>query len=319
MASYFSSLQTRIGKRGAEFVDSRKWSKFWKSRWIVYADLLGFGDISASRQNTVNVILRFHKCVELSRQDANPERVFQFTDACYATFANVSRALSFAIATQHYCLAMNELRIKRHGPLRFHELLVPRITIARGDALTVDPGAAIPDDSAGLIRREHLLAGDGVVRAYGLEKLSAGPRITLWADSIEDVRSVELRGSRGAVRSAVESWLAQPSSGRKHGKPVPARVVHVPWPFLRIGSGGPDVLWADERASVESKLRTMLGVWRANFHQFIVEQGDPSVMKHYAGALQQVEFCLRTMNGIRTRSPMDPTQLQALLSKGARR
>lgn len=316
MPNYFHSMQSKISERDAEIVDARSWTSYWRKRWVVYADLLGFADISDSRDNTANVILRFHKCVELARQETKPERLFQFTDACYAICDDLGRAISCAISIQHFCLAMNEWRVKRAGALLFHELLVPRITVAQGDVLSVDSPEGLPGDAADLVRPEHLLAGHGIVNAYRLEKLAAGPQIAIWTEALPEIRKLKVRGATGAVRTAVEHWLKEPSPGRKHGKSVTARVVQLPWPLLRVSPGEPLMLWADERPSVESKLRSMLVVWRSNFHQFIVQHGDPSVMKHYAGALQLTEYCLRNMDSVQGKGPMDAAQMHARLFRG---
>lgn len=317
MATYFHSVLNRIGGPKAEFLDSRKWGRYWAEHWVVYADLLGFADLSPSRDSTVNVIVRFHKCIELARQETMPVRVYQFTDACYALCQDLGRALSTAIAIQHYCLAMNEWRMRRDPLPRFHELLVPRITVARGDVLSVGATESLPDDPSELVRRDNLVAGQGIVNAYRLEKSCAGPQIALSLDAMSEVRKLSVRGDTGAVKTALRHWVDQPVAGRKYGKPITLKAVTLPWPLVRIKPSALTSLWADTRASVESKLRTMLVTWRSNFHQFIVQQGDPAVMKHYAGAMQLVEYCLRSISGIKGRRPHDPAQVQRRLFKTA--
>src|SRR5579859_48909 len=165
--------EKRLGR-----VDSRERKEEWADRWVAYADLVAFA-ARAIRSDVVvlNNIVRFDRACQIVAAEFPRVRLHRFSDATFAIANTFSEAIGFSIALSHSCLALNYEYLQHGNKPFFIHLIVPRITIAWGRVLLLPETPAHEAKFSG-IDPKNVIAGSAIVRAFHLEKNSAGGLVT---------------------------------------------------------------------------------------------------------------------------------------------
>ena len=113
-------LAASIKEAQLDVVDGRQWRQDWDDKWVAFVDLIGIAARSKNHPDvTVNQIVRFHRAVSAVGARYPAVRLLRFTDAAYATSADLQALVKFVSDLQHYCLAMSVLaRGRRAQPGR---------------------------------------------------------------------------------------------------------------------------------------------------------------------------------------------------------
>ena len=294
----FHELQQKLREERLDYVDARAWRKYWKSQWVVYADMIAFATkCLTSQQTTVNSIVRFHRAVEGAMGNFCPSktRLFQFTDSVFFLTSQAIDALKFASTLQQLCLAYNANVIEsKHAPLMEH-MIVPRITVASGNVLTL-PKHLPPSQQYFGVNTETLLAGDGIVTAYRTEKHSSGYLISFDEKSYRKIcdENLQVKGPRGSNRNLIQRWLR----GLELYPIVRDGVVDSPWIVLRPDQDR-SFLRNDEKTSSASKLRTIMSSLHLQMGEFVARGTPLETFKHYGGVYRHMVHLVQIMRGYR--------------------
>lgn len=290
----------RVRKEGLGEVDSRDWQGDWHNQWVVFADLIGFGDRSVRSEHVVlNNIVRFDRASKVVR-DLFPHdiiRTYRFSDSTFGVAKDFSAALAFAVAMHHVCLASNAHHIQRvKNPLFIHTI-APRVTLAQGNVLT------LPDQATDELRFENLdpksvVAGAGIVNAHNLERYSAGGLLTLDKAAAQKFRSAAFRGGPDSMRDYLETWKSQATA------PPPLfwrrDILDVPWLLLRPEQPlGPEI-WCASKAEARRRIQEFLNLWELSFQELYSVAGSgspPEVTKHAASAIRHGVGCAQACVG----------------------
>ena len=294
----FSDLRNKLTAEQLDFVDARAWKNYWKSQWVVYADMIAFATkCLVSQQTTVNSIVRFHRAVEGAKKNSYSSdiRSFQFTDAVFILTSQSIDALKFASTLQHQCLAYNaNVMASKKSPMMEH-LIVPRITIAFGSVLSL-PEQLPPSQQYIGVNTETLLAGSGIVTAYLTERKSSGYLISIDQKSYQNIcnEDLEVRGPSGSNLNLIKRWL----DGTEPYPIVRDEVVDFPWVTLR-----PDqdriYLRSDEKESSADKLQTILNSLHLQMGEFVARGTPLETFKHYGGVYRHVVQVVQILRNCR--------------------
>jgi len=258
-----SSLSRHISEEGLGFVDDRSWKEEWSDRWVVFADLLAFGDrATRSRAVVLNNIIRFDRASSLVAAAMPSVLTQRFSDSTFAITETLHSAIAFSVLLSHTCMAFNKEYIDRGGKKLFVHTIVPRVTIASGSVLSLpDP---LPPDARYLgLNPKSFLAGAGIVQAYKLEKRSAGGLVTLIDGCREDLSSFPIRGVDDRVRRGLERWrskIALPDLDTSDVFCVRGKLLDVPWMLLRPEQTTPNEIWSAESNDADEAMKAYFAV-----------------------------------------------------------
>lgn len=269
-------------------VDSREWDSDWSSRWVAFADLLGFAGIcERSDATATNVLVRFHRCVS-GALDAEPAvEAFRFTDATYFVSEDLAPLLRACSRLQHLVLATNRTLLERKRVQAEHLLMV-RTTCAQGTVLMRKSGGRLHAGAVG-VDLSALLAGSGIVAAYRLERSATAHEVAVGGDLGEDQFNV--RGVVGNGRALLQSWADQQSPFDHDG------VRTFPWPLMRANQPEGDGLWADEKRSVHLKLKILQQILNMNFGGYVSTTQPIAAVKHFGAAQRQLALYVQLLAG----------------------
>lgn len=291
-----SDLITDLRDSQNHYVDSRTWEGDWSESWIGFSDVTGFASrCRRSEQAVVNSIVRFHRSVAsaVAACGQSSPRLFRFTDAVYAVSPTLGDVLRFSSNLQHECLAQNAVMLNdKEHPLAHHMLLV-RTTVAYGRVLTLD-GAVAPEARTLGVDQATLLAGEGIVKAYELEKRTVGGLISLRIDDDQPISAEipTIRGRLGRSRSILERWAGQQEGFTHDG------VIDLPWTLLRPRQVDDD-LWAASTAEARRKLLIQLDVASLMGGEFLMGEAPLAVAKHQAGLKRHLNEAAQRLEGHR--------------------
>jgi hypothetical protein len=273
-AMSLDDLVQHIEREGAHHVNAGEWHPDWATRWVAFADLIGFASVARNSRDTVlNMTVRFHRAVTAVQRQYSALRFLRFTDATYIAGSEASELLKACADLQHYCLALNLIRLRRPAPAWVH-MIVPRITVARGALMS--PPDPLPQEARYLgVHPESFLIGDGIVNAYNVEKGSAGSMISVASGDADDFREQAIRGTNGWPRTVLRNWVDGCDLLQHDG------VVDVPWLVLRARQPPGMELWATDAASMATKIETLRSQWKYMFKDFVYQAQPGSVGKHY--------------------------------------
>lgn len=287
----FPALAAHITTAKLGRVDSREWREEWAERWVVYADLVAFAS-RALRSETVvlNNIIRFDRASTLVTERFPNVTVRRFSDATFAIAATFHQAVAFGVALSHACLAFNREYLDRGTKPFFIHLIAPRVTIAHGQVLLL-PSATTPDPRLDGIDPRNIIAGSAIVRAYQLERHSAGGLLTIDQAGIDSLRRMQARGDNGRVAGGVRRWIDHLGDAQavQKGEVLFHRgsVVDIPWLLLRPLQNDADCLWGAQSDDADLAISTFLEVWDKSVREFYSPQNHDvplEVAKHYQAA-----------------------------------
>jgi hypothetical protein len=294
--SHFKSadaLANHVQATGLGIIDSREWEEEWGNRWVVYADLVAFASRSMRSEPVVlNNIVRFDRASHLASAQFPSISVRRFSDATFAIAESFPLALGFAVALSHACLAFNREFLARNTKQFFIHLIVPRITIACGRALVVQQGNDGDSKLTGVDPR-NILAGSAIVKAYQLEKVSAGGLVTVDTEGIGAIKKLAVRGDNGRVTSALRRWVRDIDNEKR----VPrgevyfrrGRLADIPWLLMRPLQDDLATLWGASNVDSDSAIRGYLAVWDTNVREFYSPQNSDAPLetaKHAQAAIR---------------------------------
>lgn len=283
----FDEMVSAIKESKETYVDSRKYKSGWGTKWVMYCDLIGFANMCMkSNDSTVNVITRFHRAISRAKASLTTSKVYQFTDASFCVGENKFEVLGFAIEVAQLCLAHNRALLdSKQNPL-FHQMIVPRITIASGEILLLD-GSEEPDLLSGL-NKDSFLAGSAIVRAYYLEGKTFAGAIAMNGDDFADIiASVNIRGDNNSITKTIKLWQKQ---SQKDIDILKKGIVELPWPMFSSVSGIGEI-WSDSKTSFFAKVQTLSEISDKMAGEFVSCNLDLGVGKHQVG-LQRYIFNL---------------------------
>jgi len=290
----------RLNKLGD--VDSREWHAEWKERWVVFVDLIAFASRSVrSRDVVLNNILRFDRASTIARDAVPNVRVFRFSDSTFGIADEFNAALAFGVAIHHACLALNAEYMDRVLNPVFIHTIVPRVTLAHGSVLGVpeETGAAKRFDG---IDPRTLIAGTGIVKAYGLEKSSAGGLLTTDSDGATRFASMSLRGGTMSTKRFILTWQKGLSKTRVPSATlfIRGKLLDVPWLLLRPVQQDGTSLWCAEKSEVTSVISDYLRLWELGAKEFYVPAGYENPLdtsKHFSVAIRHGINCAQARVG----------------------
>lgn len=287
----FPALVDHIKSEQLGRVDSREWKEEWAERWVVYADLVAFASRSLRSETVVlNNILRFDRASTLVAGQFPRVEVRRFSDATCAVSASFHEALAFGVALAHTCLAFNQEFLDRGAKPFFIHLIAPRITIATGRVLLLG-SSGVEDSRFRGIEPKNILAGSAIVRAYELERHSAGGLLTIDCDAAALLSVMRVRGDNSPPVNAIRRWLPRlrDRTEVERGQVFFHRghVVDVPWLLLRPHQFEANCLWGAGKADARAATQSFLGVWDTSIREFYSPQNSTALLdvaKHYQAA-----------------------------------
>jgi len=297
-----NSLSQHIRRADLGVIDSRQWQGEWSEGWVVYADLVAFAS-RALRSETVvlNNIVRFDRASMLVAKQFPDLAVRRFSDATFAIAKTFQRALAFGTALSHACLAFNREYLERGTKPFFIHLITPRITIATGKVLV------LPDDDSDPrfdgIDPRNVLAGSAIVRAYQLERYSAGGLLTIDDNGIRELVRLQVRGNAGRVTTGLRRSIKRLGDleAVKKGEVLFHRrgVADVPWLLMRPLQDEVEI-WAADKDDADEAVSGFIDVWDKSVREFYSPQGFDTPLeasKHAQAALRHGVQCHHASHG----------------------
>lgn len=298
------SLATHVAASRLGFIDSREWHEEWADRWVVYADLVAFAARALRSESVIlNNILRFDRASQLAADQFPVVATRRFSDATFAIADTFHQALGFSVALSHACLAFNREYLARNTKQFFIHLIVPRITVACGRVLLL-PTDGRTDPRFSGIEPRNILAGSAIVKAYQLERHSAGGLLTVDREGIDCLRGIPVRGDNRRVTNGLRRWirgLSDPAAvdrgevlfHRRH-------VVDVPWLLMRPLQDDFGTLWGAELEDGDAAIAAYLAVWDTSVREFYSPQNFDAALdisKHPQAAIRHAIQCYQAAHG----------------------
>lgn len=297
-------------------VDSREWTSEWDTRWVVYADLIAFAERAKRSSDVVlNNIVRFDRASNLVKMRFPNVEMYRFSDATFGIASTFYDALSFAISMHHCCLAMNVEYLSDNGKGLFIHTIVPRITMAQGHVLQLPE--KFPEESRfNALTPRSVLAGEGIVAAYALEKFSAAGLLTFGIEYVDELLRLGMRGDNKTVRSTFVKWASSLEQLNSQLF-VRGKFIDFPWMLFRPFQKTTNELWCESRDEVDRVIEWFAGVWELSAREYYSPQCSSmrlEPMKHYCAAVRHAIHCSQLRAGQLNRKYFTPGEAMKLLS-----
>lgn len=308
----FTQVAEKIKEDGASIVNATEWSEHWDDHYVIFADLIAFAQRCAlSPGITVNNIVRFHRAINDALAGVSDIVKYQFTDACYIITKNPKSALIAASNIQNECLLHNYVQMKKvPHPLFFH-MIVPKIVISKGKVLGITGTVEIEKIKrySGISPKEFL-AGEGIVKAYYLEKNTTGGLISVDRDCIEDLKKVSSGSKRTKTDALYRSW----KNDKSNSLFLHDGVIDVPWLALRPRQINKGELIMEDSENFKIKVESFNFLWRTNFTEHINERTSTNTLKQYGGGIAHLCELMQIYSNAGPRS-WDLVELNSAISK----
>jgi hypothetical protein len=321
VAAHLRSLETLaafVEEKNLGRVDPREWKEEWRDGWVVYADLVAFA-ARAMRSDVVvlNNIVRFDRACQIAAAEFPAIRLRRFSDATFAISNAFSEAIGFAVALSHCCLAFNYEYLTNGNKPFFIHLIVPRTTIAKGRVLLL-PDSPTREPRYSGIDPKNVLAGSAIVRAFYMEKHSAGGLVTVDEVGMDEIRKMRVRGHRSRNTNGLERWIENLSNrnalelGRVLG--YRRNVLDIPWLLMQPIQNEADCLWAAMPTEADFAVAAYLDVWDKSVREFYSRQNFDTpleVVKHCQAGIRHAVHCYRISHGRVKPSYESPSEVLA--------
>lgn len=282
------------------FVNSTEWNDDWEEHYVIFADLIAFAHrCMISTGITLNNIIRFHRAVNDALEGIDGIIKYQFTDACYILAKDPKTALIAASNIQNECLLHNFAQMQTIPHTMFYHMIVPKVVISKGKVLTLKTPSNFNSlkKIAGISPNE-LLAGEGIVKAYYLEKKTTGGLISVDKDYIKDFKKHSSGESKVKTNSLYKKWRNDVDNKLFFHDGV----IDIPWLALQPRQTRKGILQTESVASFKGKLETFNHIWRKNFTEHLAEGTSTETLKQYGGGISHLCEVLKAYTNAGSRS-----------------
>jgi hypothetical protein len=307
-------IETLISQRkdqGDHYVNADEWRDIWEEKWIIFADLIAFAERCLDSETvTLNNIVQFHRAVSNSVENFPKCTKYQFTDASFILTDNVNNALKIATNLHHECLAQNAIELRNDRHTVFKHFIIPSITISKGNILNLTEDVSIDEAQVEGIAPGDFLAGEGIVKAYKLEKSSSGGITSLSIEDSHIAKNPHSSQERTVPRRVYKHWRNEDREKYLHHDGV----VDHPWIVLEASQSDGGQLALDSQISVFEKIKLWLSIWDLSFREFTIESLPTSTAKHRAHFLRHLSEIVRGLTDSRL-GDMTTQELRTIVNK----
>lgn len=281
-------------------VNLTDWSEDWEEYYVIFADLIAFAHrCMISTGITLNNIVRFHRAINAALDGMEGIIKYQFTDACYILAKDPKTALIAASNIQNECLLHNYAQMKTIPHTMFYHMIVPKVVISKGNVLTLkDPSDFRSLKKLAGISPKELLAGEGIVKAYYLEKKTTGGLVSVDKAIIEDFKKHSSGDSKVKTNSLYKKWR----NDNEHKLFQHDGVIDIPWLVLQPRQTKKGILQTETVATFKEKIKTFNHIWRTNFTEHSAEGTSTETLKQYGGGISHLCEVLKAYTNAGPRS-----------------
>jgi len=239
---------------------------------------------------TLNNIIRFHRAVNDALDGLDDVIKYQFTDACYILTKDSKMALIVASNIANECLLHNHIRMQTGIHTMFYHMVVPKIVISKGNVLMLKNNDSISSMKkiTGISSKE-LLAGEGIVKAYYLEKKTTGGLVSVDKDYIHEFKK---HGSKkyGYSTKKVKTNSLYKAWCKDTTNKILAHdgVNDIPWLVLQPRQKRKGSLVTESENTFKEKVKLFNRIWRQNFTEHMAEKTSTETLKHYGGGVSHL-------------------------------
>lgn len=281
-------------------VNSTDWVDNWEEYYVIFADLIAFANrCMISNGITLNNIIRFHRAINDALMGLDDLIKYQFTDACYILTKDPKTALIAASNIQNECLLHNYSQMTTIPHIMFYHMIVPKVVISKGKVLTLKNPTDLGSVSkiAGISPKE-LLAGEGIVKAYYLEKKTTGGLLSVDKELIEDFKKHSSGDSKIKTNGLYKKWR----NDLGHTLFLHDGVIDVPWLVLQPRQIRKGVLQTETVPAFKAKIKAFNHIWRTNFTEHLAEGTSTETLKQYGGGISHLCEMLKAYTNAGPRS-----------------
>ena len=278
-------------KNEKSLVNSTEWADDWKEYYVVFADLIAFAHrCMISTGITLNNIIRFHRAINDALDGLDDVIKYQFTDACYILTKDSKMALIVASNIANECLLHNHIRMQKSSHAMFYHMIVPKIVISKGNVLVLKNLDSISSIKkiAGISSKE-LLAGEGIVKAYYLEKKTTGGLISVDKDYINEFKKHGHRKPESSTQKIKTNSLY-----KKWRKDTTNKILEhdgvndIPWLALQPRQKRKGNLITESESTFKEKVKSFNHIWKKNFTEHMTEKTSTETLKQYGGGVSHL-------------------------------
>lgn len=279
---FIETSKDLISKNQA-IVNASEWADDWQEQYVIFVDLIAFAQrCLLSTGITLNNIVRFHRAVSSALDGMEDLTKFQFTDACYILTKDAKTALIAACNIQNECLLHNYVQIRSLPHPLFYQMIVPKVVISKGKVLALKETADLKSlKRLSGISAKELLAGDGIVKAYYLEKKTTGGLVSVDKTYINELKKHSSGDSKIKTNGIFKHWR----NDKTNKLLAHDGVVDIPWLALQPRQTRKGILLTESDSSFKEKVTTFNHIWRTNFTEHLTEGTSTETLKQYGGGI----------------------------------
>lgn len=241
-----------------------------------------------NNREIIQQIVGFHKVFKESISGIEKIETFQFTDAAFAVSPDFDKIIKFAIRLQNNCLAYNQLQIESKRD-KLGYMLIPKVTIAYGDVLTIKKNLGASTDLAGL-SENSLIAGNGIVHAYLIEGKIAGTQIGLYK-SPEIAKLNVATNPNKKLKSIWSTFTKGEIFHQEKGK-----ILEFPWIIFSNNKNNKNLRF-DNLATIKEKIKAYMDVMDLFYADYNDKRLKLDIIKHWGGSIRHIKELLQYLRG----------------------
>lgn len=267
-------------------VNASEWVEDWQEYYVIFADLIAFAQrCLLSTGITLNNIVRFHRAIDDALNGIDGLTKYQFTDACYILTKDPKTALIIACNIQNECLLHNYVQIKSLPHPLFYQMIVPKVVISKGNVLTLKDTADLKSlKRLSGIAANELLAGDGIVKAYYLEKKTTGGLASVDKTYIDEFKKHSSGDSKIKTNGLLKQWRNDTANKLL----AHDGVIDIPWLALQPRQTRKGILATESISTFKEKVNTFNHIWRTSFTEHLTERTSTETLKQYGGGISHL-------------------------------
>lgn len=280
-------------------VNSTEWNNNWEEYYVIFADLIAFAQrCMISPGITLNNIVRFHRAINESINGIDDIIKYQFTDASYILAKDPKTALIVATNIQNECLLHNYKQM-RLPHVMFYQMIVPKVVISKGNVLTLKTLSDITSIKkiAGISPKE-LLAGEGIVKAYYLEKKTTGGLVSVDKNYIQDFKKPSSGDNKTKTNGLYKKWR----NDLENKLLSHDGVIDIPWLVLQPRQIKKGTLQTETVGAFKEKAKAFNHIWRTSFTEHLAERTSTETLKQYGGGISHLCEVIQAYKNVGPRS-----------------